>query len=53
MNKIKFTLKYERDMINVCHVDSWIEGNEMPHTFKGVFNTKFFTVYIILLRNSE
>lgn len=42
MNKIKFTLKYERDMINVCHVDSRIGGNEMLRTFKGVFRHEIF-----------
>lgn len=42
VNKIKFTLNYEQDMINVCHVDSWIGGNEMPRTFKGVFRHGIF-----------
>lgn len=42
VNKIKFTLKYERDMINVCHVESRIGGNEMPRTFKGVFRHEIF-----------
>lgn len=56
VNKIKFTFKYEWDMINVCHVGSWIGGNETPHTFKGVFRHEiffFFTTCIIRLRNNE
>lgn len=53
VNKIKFTLKYERDMINVCHVDSRIGGNEMPRTFKGVFRHEVFYGVHNTITNTE
>lgn len=37
VNKIKFSPKNERDMINVYHVAPRIEGNETPHAFNAVF----------------
>lgn len=43
VNKIKFTLKYERDMINVCHVGSWVkEEMRCPAHLRVFFDTKFF-----------
>lgn len=30
VNKIKFSPKNARNMINVCHVGGWIEENETP-----------------------